>query len=384
MDMAKIDDWLSTIISDQTRKSYKSGIRRFEEFYKKPIETLIGSENAGRVIEKFFVWLKNKGRSQNTCRTTVNAPIQFLKYFNTPVRYRRSLGIYKTTLTIRDHMLNVDEVREMYEVGSLEEKVMVKTWLLGLRIGDACRIKWKQFNFTPTVEPQKILIHTRKEGIVAHVFVDSEFQELLAKHIPNLDQKNKFLFQSEKGDNLKEKQLRRKLQNLQKKAHVEAKGVFGWHIGRKLFLRTCAELGVSAWNAKLMCGKAVEKSIATYINGVQLVNDAKKVHKVLAMQVSKEESSKISNLERTILSLERENLTFKTRIDLLQKGYHEIKDSIDNLYLINKQYPLTVERNLINKKTKKMEVWTETINTPKEMEIANKEFQKKLKKLSKK
>ena len=260
MDMAKIDDWLSTIISKHTRKSYRNGIKRFEEFYQKPIETLIGSQNAGKAIVKFFVWQKNNGRPQNTCRNTTNAPIQFLKYFDTAVKYPRNLGIYTTCLTTRDHRLNVDEAREMYQVGSLEERVMIKAWLLGLRIGDACRLEWKQFTFKPSVEPQEILVHTRKEGIIAHVFVDSEFQILLAKHIPNLDQTNKFLFQSEKGNNLKEKQLRRKLQNLQKKAHVEAKGVFGWHIGRKLFLRTCAELGITAWNAKMMCGKAVEKS----------------------------------------------------------------------------------------------------------------------------
>jgi integrase len=286
MDMAKIDDWLSTIPSKKTRKSYKNGIRRFEEFYQKPIETLIGSQDAGKTIEKFYVWLKNKGRSQNTCRTTTNAPIQFLKYFNTPVKYRKNLGIYRTTLTTRDHMLNVDEAREMHQIGSLEEKVMVKTWLLGLRIGDACRLEWKQFNFKPSEEPKEVLVNTKKEGIVAHVFVDAEFQKLLAKHIPNLDQNNKFLFQSEKGNNLKEKQLLRKLQKLQKKARINAKGVFGWHIGRKLFMRTCAELGITSWNAKLMIGKAVDKSIATYINGVQLKDDATKVSNVLHMELS--------------------------------------------------------------------------------------------------
>jgi integrase len=246
MDMAKIDDWLSTIPSKQTRKSYRNGIRRFEEFYQKPIETLIGSQDAGKTIEKFYVWLKNKGRSQNTCRTTTNAPIQFLKYFNTPVKYRKNLGIYRTTLTTRDHMLNVDEAREMYRIGSLKEKVMVKTWLLGLRIGDACKLEWKQFNFKPSEEPKEVLVNTKKEGIVAHVFIDAEFQKLLAKHIPNLDQNNKFLFQSEKGNNLKEKQLLRKLQKLQKKARINPKGVFGWHIGRKLFMRTCAELGITS------------------------------------------------------------------------------------------------------------------------------------------
>jgi len=41
MDMAKLEGFLSTIPSPQTRKSYRNGIRKFEEFYEQPIETLI-------------------------------------------------------------------------------------------------------------------------------------------------------------------------------------------------------------------------------------------------------------------------------------------------------------------------------------------------------
>jgi len=38
-----------------------AGLRKFETFYCKPVETPIGSEDAGRIIEKFFVWLKEQG-----------------------------------------------------------------------------------------------------------------------------------------------------------------------------------------------------------------------------------------------------------------------------------------------------------------------------------
>jgi integrase len=311
MDMAKVQDWLEGIPSPQTRKNYKNGLRKFEEYYGKGIETLIGSDEAGRVVEKFYVSMKDKGSPQNTCRNMTNAPIQFLKYFGTPVKYRRNLGIYNTTLTTRDHLLSVDEVRQMWQIASLEEKVMIKTWMLGLRIGDASKIMWQQFNFKATEEPQEVLINTRKESIVAHVFVDTEFQKLLEKYIPTLDQKNKYLLQSEKGGNVKEKQLLRRLQSLQKRAGIQANGqVFGWHIGRKLFLRTCAELGITSWNAQMMCGKAVDKSIATYINGVQLKNDATKVHNVLKMDYSNG-NGKVSKLEERLLILEKENAELK-------------------------------------------------------------------------
>lgn len=134
---------------------------------------------------------------------------------------------------------------------------------------------------------KEILVHTKKEAIIAHCFIDPEFQKILAKHVPNVDQNNPYLFQSGNQNHISEKQLLRKLQSLQRRAQIKAKGRFGWHIARKLFLRTCAENGVISWNAKLMVGKSVDKSIATYINGVSLRKDAKKIFSVLGMEPPK-------------------------------------------------------------------------------------------------
>jgi hypothetical protein len=131
------------------------------------------------------------------------------------------------------------------------------------------------------------LVNTKNEEVVAHCFIDPEFQRLLAKHIRNLDQNNSYLFQNAGHDHLGEKQLLRKLQSLQKRAQIKAKGRFGWHIARKLFLRTCAENGVTSWNVKLMVGKAVDKSIGTYINRLSLMKDASKVLNVLRIEPSK-------------------------------------------------------------------------------------------------
>lgn len=385
-DMVKMNDWLEGIPSPQTRKNYRNGIRRFEEFYQKPIESLLelSDTELGHIIEKFYSHLK-QNHPQNTCRNLVNCPIQYFKYFGKNPKYKKSLGIYTTTLTTRDHLLTVDECREMWKIASLEEKVMIKTWLLGLRIGDCCKLEWQQFNLKPSEEPQEVLVNTHKEGITAHIFIDSEFQKFLEKQIPNLDSSNKFLFQSEKGGHVKEKQLLRRLQSLQKKAGIDAKGkVFGWHIGRKLFLRTCAELGITSWNAQMMCGKAVDKSIATYINGIQLKNDAMKVHNVLKMEFinGTNNHTKIEQLENALKQVESENLTFKTRVDLMQKDVQNLKKSMEGLYHITTEYPTTITHHLLNKKTRKMEQWSETINTPEEMEASLKRFEEKAKKLA--
>ena len=61
MEMTNLNDFLEGIPSKATRKSYRNGIKKFEEFLGYPIEKLIGSSNAGKQIEKFYVWLKEKG-----------------------------------------------------------------------------------------------------------------------------------------------------------------------------------------------------------------------------------------------------------------------------------------------------------------------------------
>ena len=83
--------------------------------------------------------------------------------------------------------------------------------------------------------------------------------------------------------------------DLGKRAEMKSHGLFRWLIGRKLFLRTCAELGVNQWNAKIMYGKSVSKDIETYINGVQMKNDFLKVSNVLRLRPAKEKA--IGNLE---------------------------------------------------------------------------------------
>jgi hypothetical protein len=57
----------------------------------------------------------------------------------------------------------------MYSVASLEEKVLVKTWLLGIRNRDARNLEWKDFDFEESSEKlQKIVIRTKKEDIVTY------------------------------------------------------------------------------------------------------------------------------------------------------------------------------------------------------------------------
>jgi site-specific recombinase XerD len=280
--MGKINDWLEGIPSAGTRKSYKNGIKRFEKWYGKPVESLLESqsrEEAGRVIEKFYVAMKNAEVPQNTARITTNAVIQFLKYNGIEPRYRKSIGIYKTVIAKNQLLLTVDAVQKMGEVADLKEQIILEVFLLGLRIGDVARLEWKDFL------ADEFQLLTSKEEEAAWIFIAPEFRDLLNKYLPQLDKENKYLLQSSHGEHLTSKQLDNNLKTLAKRASVGQDGkLIHWHLGRKLVLRTGAELGLNQWSAKMLVGKAVSADIATYIQGTNLKNDAAKLQSVLKLK----------------------------------------------------------------------------------------------------
>jgi len=391
MDMARIDDWLSAIPSKYTRKTYKSGIKKFEEFYRKPIEDLLNlsDEETGHIIEKFYAWLKQK-HPQNTCRNLVNSPIQYLKYFGKNPKYRKSLGMYKTVLTTRDHLTTINEVQEMAKVSDLREQILLEMFLYGLRVRDVSLLEWKTFAVNGET-PIPILINTKKEDVIARTFISEEFKGLLGKYLATLDKSNPYLFQSKNWTNKRKgilnlgtKQIENIFKGLVKKAGIENHGVMAWHTGRKLVSRTCAELGISSFIYKMFVGKSIPMSDATYLQGTEIRNDFIKLNKVLRLfpETTPQATEKLEGLETAVKQLETENLGFKTRIDLLQKDVQTLKKNMEGLYHMTTEYPTTITHRLLNKKTRKMEQWSETINTPEEMEASLKRFEEKARKLA--
>jgi len=313
----------------------------------------------------------------------VNTVIQFLKFHGTEVKYRKALQIYKTVPTTRDHRATISEIQAMAKVSDLREQILLEVYLMGFRIGDVALLEWRKFdqNGQP---PIPVAINTKKEQIVARAFISEEFKKLLDKYLPLLDKSNPFLFQSKRRKHLSTKQFNNRLKKLVERAGISNHGLFRWHTGRKLFLRTCAELGISSWSAKLMCGKSIPTSDDTYVHDAELITDFKKISEVLRLfpKTIPQAGNKIKNLENALRQVEEENMAFKTRLDLMQKDFQKLQGSVNELYLINAHFPMTVQRTLLNKKTKKMESWTETITTPEELQEANKKFREKVKELA--
>jgi len=282
--MGKVEDFLETIPSKHTRKNYVNGIKKFEAWYGDSITKLIKNPEATKTVEKFYVALKQK-HPQNTCRNVTNAAIQFLNYFKTDVRPRKALGIYRTEVSTDDHKLTTDEVQRMASVADLKEQVMLEVLLLGLRIGDAITLKVSDLNKLDQDAPIELKLRATKEGTVYETFISREFKELLQLYLPMV--KGMWLFGGiRKDSHAKDETLNIALRNLAKRAGIQLHGRLHWHCGRKLVMRTGAELGISPWIIKRMVGKSIPKSDDTYLSDMDLREGFLKLSNVLRLKAN--------------------------------------------------------------------------------------------------
>ncbi|MGV9103458.1 MAG: hypothetical protein ACOC3C_05025 [Candidatus Thorarchaeota archaeon] len=180
----------------------------------------------------------------------------------------------------------------MAKVASLEEQVMLGILLLGFRIGDAKRLKKNDFNLNGD-PPIELKLRAKKEGTVYETFISEELRELLEKHIPTLE--DQWLFSGvRKGSHVKDETLNNRLKNLAQKAGIKTHGNLTWHCGRKLVMRTGAELGLNIWNIKRMVGKSIPISDDTYLTGLKLREDFIKFSEVLRL---KPRINRVGNIE---------------------------------------------------------------------------------------
>lgn len=108
-------------------------------------------------MEKYWVWLKQNYKG-NGPRCKMNGIVQYCKYNNVEPKIRKGLHFNKQVPSIRDHPLTIEECKKMYEVASLEEKILIKCWLLGIRARDASHeLKWRDFDFGEPSEELKMV-----------------------------------------------------------------------------------------------------------------------------------------------------------------------------------------------------------------------------------
>jgi integrase len=406
-------------LSKGTKKSYRRGLELFIEFYGKDVDTILAerkddltprpNENlvdaknrASRyenLLEEFHAWMgkpihtinkePNQAYGINTRRTSTLGLLQIFRYYNMGLTLRNGSPISQTVISTGDFALMPEHVRAMFHVAKdLRSKLLVSMGNdLGWRIGDVLSILRSEL---PNLEQETPIEWTRitaKEKQVSKTCLSQTTVTLLREYLDTFKTDNPFLFASNGKGHIDEETVNNRLRDLAREANIEIRNSkLTWHCIRDMIISQAKNLGIDPDVIKIMVGKSVNKAMLPYLTGIDVKTAFLRLQKILGITTIIEESEtnvkRIESLETAMIELEKENMVFKTRTDLLQKEVQTLKKSIEGLYHITRTYPTTITHTLFNKKTKKLEEYSETVNSPEEWEASVKRFEEKAKKLA--
>ena len=330
-----VQEYLDSVSNPSTKKGYKKGIKEFTKWYGKTAEKILQlrkedltqivgeglieyKNRASRFekeIEKFHSYLLTK-YSINTARNYTLGIRQLFRFYEMPTRFRTGSKISKTVQTTRNFPLTIEHVRKMYAVADLRERVILSMATdLGLRIRDFVSIQKNQLPVLDLEPPISFEIMTDKENVIAHGFLSKETVDLLKVYLPTLDKKaNPHIFPSNGKSHISDEWVGKLLKRLAQKAKINLNGkMLTFHCFRKMFLSTSVDSGMLT-AGKMLCGKAIPQSDATYLTTVKLREKFIQLKNFLNItEKPKIEQENIEPLKKAISKLQ-EDLTHQQTI----------------------------------------------------------------------
>jgi len=325
-------EFLDSLPSKGTKKVYKSGLKKFFEWYRKsakevlkerkddltqrPNEDLVTyrnrASNYAKIIERFHAHLIDQGYKINTAKSLTNGIRQLFRYYQMDIKVRRGSNINRVVKTQRNFPLAIEHVRRMYDVANFRERVILSMATdLGLRISDFLGIKKDDLPDLSLEAPISFHVMTGKEDVLAKGFLSQESVDLVKKYLKTLPEDNPYLFpSSQKAPRpISKTQIGNLLRDLAKKAGIKINNRkrLTFHCFRKMFLSTSIDSGIGLTAGKKLCGKAIARSDDTYLTTVKLREKFVQLKKFLRIkQSAKLEGNIIEKLETVVSKLSEE------------------------------------------------------------------------------
>ena len=355
-------EFYDNIPNPSTRKEYRNGLQRFTAWFGKSADEILEMRKADlksddtfkkkrfeRELERFHAYLKTpkdkggEGAATNSARTLCLGLRQFFNYYEVGIKLKRGSAVGKSVLTEKSYPLTIEDIRKMYAVGNLRERVILSMAKdLGIRIGDFVRIKKADLPDLNQEPPIPFDIMTGKEEVLSKSHLSAETVELLKTYLPTIaDNPNPYLFPTNGKHGIDEDTLGQALKALAKKAGIviPASKQLTFHTFRKLFISTGKNVGVSDDVVKALCGKSVDSDIRTYMTTIQWrENFAKIAEQLKIVQATNKNHVKLEELEVAVAEMKRRLGDKEMDIDGLKqrdlertKDINDLKAQIDKL-----------------------------------------------------
>jgi site-specific recombinase XerD len=362
-----VQEFLNSVSNPRTRKGYRFGLNKFVEWFgktaedalamrqedltQKPGENLVEYKNRAarfeKEIERFHSYLIEEGYSINSARNMTLGIRQLFRYYQMPVAMRSGSRVSQTVQTTKNFPLAIEHVRRMFEVANLKERTVLSVAVdTGLRISDFLAIKITDLPPLDKEPPVGFELLTQKEKIPAHCFLSEESVDLLKTYLPTLQKKNNaYLFASNGKSHISDEAISKMLKRLAERAQIDLNEKrLSFHCFRKMFLSASIDSGIGLTAGKLLCGKAVAKSDATYLTMVKLREKFIQLKRFLSIsEQPRIEAEKLESLKKAISKLQEdltvqktitetvseENIKLKVEMEALSKGQGDLEKRMD-------------------------------------------------------
>lgn len=184
----KFLDYIKEAKSKNTLKSYKVGLRLFEEYYGKTCDEALSERREdiangdfvknrrfAREIEKFHSAMIKQGYTINSARANTIGIRQLFRFYGMPVTLEPQSGVTQTVVTTRDFIPTIQQYRDAFNVADLRTRVLISMGLdLGWRIGDVLSLKKDDIPDLNQQTPIPFELITEKENVIAKSFLSAE------------------------------------------------------------------------------------------------------------------------------------------------------------------------------------------------------------------
>jgi integrase len=305
----EVTEFLESIRTHNTRKSYVRGLALFEEFSGRSIEETLRrrkkdkKKDLEREVERFYNWvIDEKKLNPNSSYNAVVSLKSLMSFYDMPLKLKRGSCARIPTMP-RDWIPSVAELRLMFSIGDLRSKLILSMGKdIPLRINDFLSIKKSDVSALLEGSPESVpsfVLRTQKTKTPMQCFLSQESIDLLKIYLAGLSQTNPFLFEGKNGKKLNEDSVNLLLKNLVKKAGITSDSVVRFHMFRKVFCSVGASLGLNTDLIKKLTGKRLKSDMEPYYEGVNLHEQWTKVNEHLRLTQTNG-NGKVANLEREL------------------------------------------------------------------------------------
>jgi integrase len=249
-DMNKEEEWLASLLKENTKLHHTKSMQYFKEFTKLSPEKMLdlrrkeGKRFNTRIV-LFWKWMQNeKELSASTSSSYVFGISSFFSYYDLDLKLKGKIP--DTKMKIEKYQPTLEDFQKIYRLGDLQTKTLISLMReVPARVGDLVK------KVIPRVTEKEFLIESEKETIVGKVYISEQTLELYKQ----LQKANMSLPTTKRGI----------AKILEKASQIADVPKFNPHLIRKYFFTIGSNLNINRDILKVLMFKSVGKDILTYL-----------------------------------------------------------------------------------------------------------------------